>query len=161
MNRSQLDTPPARPLARRLAVLGAVGALLSITAAATALAQSHEQSRPLAPHTIEGELWAAHCLVTPAAAETCNVTSMRAGKPAGIRHKRNFVLLLVDSRMLATTCAAQPATGNRLRVRGILHGKHRAMTVFGIEEKCGGAGWKIVDMPHSGVSVLGAEGGDE
>jgi hypothetical protein len=141
---------PARGWAR------GVVAMLSLTG----LAAWAGQPPPfLAPDSVEGTLWAAECLALPVPAEACNLQALSAAKPGGVLAAKGFTLLLLDSRLLLRTCVAQHGQG-RLRASGLLHEGSTAMTVFRLEEDCG-AGWQVVDLPYSGVSGGGAEGGDE
>ena len=121
---------------------------------------SDELPEYLAPDSTEGALWAAECVATPKARTECNGPALSEGKPGGLLTNDRFTLLLIDGRILARTCAALSGKSGRLKAAGFAHADRGAMTVFRLEEDCG-EGWKVVDLPHSGATGGGAEGGDE
>ena len=122
-------------------------------------APSDDLDPSLAPDILEGSVWAAECVATPEAKQDCSGPALQAGKPGGLLDGERFTVLLIDGSILARTCAAGSA-GGRLRAAGIHHRDGDAMSVFRLEEDCGN-GWRVVDLPHSGVSAGGAAGGDE
>jgi len=113
--------------------------------------------KKLAPDTVEGTIGAATCLGSKEQA-TCNVRALSAGQPGGLVVGRQFIMLLIDARILGRSCAV--ATTGRLRASGVLHRRGLAMSVFRLEQDCG-HGWIAVDLPYTGSLAEGAGGGDE
>jgi hypothetical protein len=113
----------------------------------------------LAPDVVEGALWATQCIGVERADQSCNARALAAADPGGLLSDGRYTLLLLDSRVLLRSCAARQSSA-RVRARGLLHDRGRAMTVFYLEEKCD-QDWRPVALPYSGISGAGAEGGDE
>lgn len=138
---------------------------LSLTGAAllavwsSAAAAQDALPADLAPHAVEGDLWAADCLGQAPVARDCNRRALQSGKPGGLLAARGaFTLLLLDGRVLAHGCTGQPPT--RLRARGLLVLERRALYVFRLQALCGER-WQVMNLPYGGSEGASIEVGNK
>lgn len=132
--------------------------LLATAALATGLVQAAASSAHSKVDRVEGELWAADCLVTSARAD-CTRNALQKGEPAGVFAKGKFTMLLVDGRILARACDMDQGKA-RIRAFGKLHAAGQAMTPLSIEAWCADE-WRPLALPQSGTTTDSAGGGDE
>lgn len=149
-------------IASRRIALGLAAALQLSRGATVCAATPPAADLRIALDVKQGTVWAAECLALPRPSPDCNRRAMQAGKPVGVLEAGRFTVLLLDSRVLAGLCAAPlpPSQPLPVLVQGLVHRQGLAMTVFQVSANCG-SGYQVVDLPYSGVSIPGAEGGDE
>lgn len=109
--------------------------------------------------TVEGQLWGLRCAVSAGADATCTARAIEAGRPVAILTDTSLTTLLLDSRTLARPCARHERP-RMIRIHGVSHSLALALTVFEVEERCGGR-WVRHEIPASGISSAGWETGDE
>ncbi len=149
---------------RYLIVAVALAAGLALTAGRQSGAGAGD-ARPGADglQVIRGELRAASGLFAKgkqSPAEPSDQEALARGTPGGVLTPKGLTLLLVDGRVLAGLRAAQPRWENVVRVTGILHDEGRSMTPLRVEYLDDGK-WLPFDLPLSGTTAPGVQGGDE